>query len=1003
MFRLLAENVLDYAIFVVDPHRHILSWSKGAEHLLGFTEAEILGRQCDCFFTPEDVRAGVPQRELDEALRTGRGDDDRWHQRKDGTRFWASGAVTPLRDEGGRLRGFAKIMRDRTDLKRAQDELAASRKRLQALFDNTLDAVLLADDRGRYVDANAAACTLLGYGRDELLRLGVADVTPAANADAGRAAWAAFLRDGRQEGEFTVRRKDGATAVVEFRAVANAQPGLHLSVLRDVTERGRVRAALEQSEARLAGAQRIAGVGSWEVDWPTQRVRWSAETYRLLGVDPAAYEPTVEGYLALVPDEDRPAVLRARDAALAGAAAYRVDHRVVRPDGSVRWVSEQAEVEFGPGGPVRVFGTVLDVTDRVRAGEALRASEERLRTLSDNLPDGAVYQAVAAPGGGRRFAFISAGVERVFGVTPAEAAADAAALYGLVHEDDRDRLAAAEAAALRDNAPFDCEFRSRTRGGDVRWVHCRSAPRRLPTGETVWEGIVMDVTARRRSEREAQVHRDRLDLVVNSVDIGLWYCDLPFGELVWNAKVKEHFGLPPDADVTIDTFYDRLHPADRERTRGAIEASIRDRTGYDIEYRTVGPDGRERWVRAIGRTFYAPSGEPVSFDGVTVDVTQRVRQEEALKDADRRKDEFLATLAHELRNPLAPLRNGLQILRLSRGDAAAADRAMGMMDRQLGQMVHLVDDLLDVSRITRGKLHLRRDRVELAAVVRNAVEASRPLVEAAGHRLAVSLPPEPVHLDADPTRLAQVLSNLLTNAAKYTERGGDIRLAAERRGDGVVVSVRDTGIGIAAEHLPRLFEMFSQVDSALERSPGGLGIGLALVRGLVEMHGGTVEARSEGRGRGSEFVVRLPLPGDPPAGPARADDDSGPAAARPRRRVLVADDNRDAADSLAEMLRLFGHEVHAAHDGREAVEAAAWFRPEVALLDIGMPRLNGYEAARLIREQADRRRVVLVAVTGWGQEDDRRRGAEAGFDAHLTKPVAPADLDRLLTGLTPQG
>jgi PAS domain S-box-containing protein len=546
-------------------------------------------------------------------------------------------------------------------------------------------------------------------------------------------------------------------------------------------------------------------------------------------------------------------------------------------------VSEQAEVEFGPGGPVRVVGTVLDVTDRVRAGEALRASEERLRTLSDNLPDGAVYQTVATPDGGRRFAFISAGVERVFGVTAAEATADATALYGLVHEDDRERLAAAEAVALRDGGPFDCEFRSRTRSGEVRWVHCRSAPRRLPTGETVWEGIVMDVTARKRAE------------------------------------------------------------ADRERLVGQ------------------------------------------------------------LRDADRRKDEFLATLAHELRNPLAPLRNGLQILRLARGDAAAVDRSLGMMDRQLGQMVHLIDDLLDVSRITRGKLHLRRERIDLAAVVQNAVEASRPLVEAAAHRLTVALPSAPVYLDADPTRLAQVLANLLTNAAKYTERGGDIRLTAERRTGDVVVSVRDTGIGISPEHLPRLFEMFSQVDSALERSQGGLGIGLALVKGLVEMHGGTVEARSEGRGRGSEFVVRLPLPAETTAGPAHAANGDVGAAARPRRRILVADDNRDAADSLAEMLRLFGHEVHAAHDGREAVEAAGWFRPEGALLDIGMPRLNGYEAARLIRDQAWGESITLVAVTGWGQEDDRRRAAEAGFDVHLTKPVAPADLDRLLADLTPRG
>jgi signal transduction histidine kinase len=384
--------------------------------------------------------------------------------------------------------------------------------------------------------------------------------------------------------------------------------------------------------------------------------------------------------------------------------------------------------------------------------------------------------------------------------------------------------------------------------------------------------------------------------------------------------------------------------------------------------------------------------------GLELELQKRAEQ---LAEADRRKDAFLATLAHELRNPLAPLRNGFHILRLAGGDQATAGQVLGMMERQLGQMVHLIDDLLDVSRITRGKLRLRRERVDLAAVVQAAVEASRPLIEAPAHRFEVVLPPGPVWLDADPTRLAQVLSNLLTNAAKYTKAGGSIRLAAWRQGREVVVSVKDTGIGIAPEHLPRLFEMFSQVESALDRSQGGLGIGLSLVRGLVGMHGGFVEAHSEGVGKGSEFLVRLPVATGtvaPDAGVA------GGEAATPRRarRVLVADDNPDTGDSLAMMLRLGGHEVHTARDGQEAVAAAAWFRPDVALLDIGMPRLNGYEAARSIREHPGGGQVVLVAVTGWGQEEDRRRAAEAGFDHHLTKPADPADLERLLASLPPR-
>jgi PAS domain S-box-containing protein len=374
---------------------------------------------------------------------------------------------------------------------------------------------------------------------------------------------------------------------------------------------------------------------------------------------------------------------------------------------------------------------------------------------------------------------------------------------------------------------------------------------------------------------------------------------------------------------------------------------------------------------------------------------ERLRLLNQLREADQRKDEFLATLAHELRNPLAPVLNAVQVLRLKGSDQPEVRWSRDVIERQVEHMTRLIDDLLDISRITRNKLELRKQRIELAEVIHGAVESSRPAIEQYGHELTVTLPPDPAYLNGDLVRLAQVFLNLLSNAAKYTERGGRIWLNAERQGSDVVVRVKDTGVGIPAEKLPRLFEMFFQVDRSLERSQGGLGIGLSLVRRLVELHGGRVEARSEGAGKGSEFIVRLPILVEKPTAthePTR----NGVKEATTARRILVVDDKRDSADSLAMLLRLTGNEAYTAYDGVEGVEAAERFRPELVLLDIGMPRLNGYDACRRIREQPWGKTIVLVALTGWGQEEDRRRTVEAGFDAHMVKPVDPTALMKLL-------
>jgi signal transduction histidine kinase/ActR/RegA family two-component response regulator len=398
-------------------------------------------------------------------------------------------------------------------------------------------------------------------------------------------------------------------------------------------------------------------------------------------------------------------------------------------------------------------------------------------------------------------------------------------------------------------------------------------------------------------------------------------------------------------------------------------------------------DGTRVTVLAHANPIRDERGQLSGAVNVLVDITDRKRLEDALRDSERRKDEFLAILAHELRNPLAPLRNALELLKVDGRNGATVDYARGLMERQLDQIVRLVDDLTDVSRIARDKLVLRKERIELAAVVQSAVESTRPLIEALGHELAITIPTEPIWLMADRTRLAQVLSNLLNNAAKFTSRAGRIALGGMQEGNDAVVRIRDNGVGIPREMLPRIFELFTQDDRSLESSRGGLGIGLSLVRGLVEMHGGSVTAGSEGVGRGSEFVVRLPICRPPEyQGSNRSAEDRELAGAF-HYRILVVDDSRDAALSLAKLLSLLGNDVEVAHDGLGALELAEALQPEVVLLDIGLPKLNGYDTARAIRRQPWGKAIFLVAVSGWGQDDDKRRSLEAGFNLHMVKPV----------------
>jgi PAS domain S-box-containing protein len=516
------------------------------------------------------------------------------------------------------------------------------------------------------------------------------------------------------------------------------------------------------------------------------------------------------------------------------------------------------------------------------------------------------------------------------------------------------------------------------------------------TGHRARIVMVNDVTVRQRAEYALRKSEERLQLATRGAEVGVWEVDLQSGTGYWSRESVALIGSTRNSFTGAD-WLEAVHPDDRRMAAAAWQLAIDADVPYAVEFRaaTPGPDGTERVLMSRGQVKRDARGAPLSGVGILMDITARRRSEAALQDADRRKDEFLATLAHELRNPLAPVRNSLALLRIAGNDPAVRDRAVDMMNRQVDHMVRLVDDLLEVSRITRGKIELRKEPVDLRAAVGAAVETVTPLLEAAGHGLSVLLPSESLVIDADPFRLSQVISNLLNNAVKYTEFGGSIVLEARREDGWAVISVRDSGVGIPPEMLPRVFELFTQVDHTLGRSQGGLGIGLALVKQLVAMHGGEVLAASEGIGKGSEFRVRLPLASMREVRAPRAEDGRLAAVETPLR-VLVVDDNEDAAESLQMLLTLLGNEVKAVFDGFAAEAVVSDFRPEVVLLDIGLPGRDGYEVARRLRVQPGGDAILLVAVTGWGQAEDRRKSASAGFDAHVIKPVDPDAVAQLL-------
>jgi PAS domain S-box-containing protein len=527
-----------------------------------------------------------------------------------------------------------------------------------------------------------------------------------------------------------------------------------------------------------------------------------------------------------------------------------------------------------------------------------------------------------------------------------------------------------------------------------REVHVTSLPHRDASGITGCINLVEDISERAATTRALIASEARLRAAQAAARIGIYEYRPATGEVIIDEELQSLWKAMPDSRQ-FSRLLGLIHPEDQSYLQALFDQALGgDPEVFFGEVRVAENEGDERWLAVTGQAAIE-DGCPTRVIGTVQDVTERKRTMAALREADRRKDEFLATLAHELRNPLAPIRNAIQLLKLRGFDAATVTSARDLIDRQLTQMTRLIDDLLDVSRISRGRIDIRREPVELQLALGLALDGARPLIDLNDHRLAVKLADETLQVSGDLVRLSQIFTNLLNNAAKYTPAGGDIELILERQGQEAEVIVRDNGIGIPAGMAAAIFDMFVQVDTSFERSHGGLGIGLTLAQQLTLLHGGRIEARSAGVGHGSEFCVRPPLLPAEMASATASHEETGPAHPGDRK-VLIVDDNVDAAISLSLLLQTLGFSTRVAHDGREALATAPEFKPEVVVLDIGMPGLSGYDVARELRSRPGGSALRLVALTGWGHEEDKRMAREAGFDHHLTKPVS---IDELLARL----
>jgi PAS domain S-box-containing protein len=875
-----------------------------------------------------------------------------------------------------------------TTEKQTREKLCQREEEYRALFELSCVGQCQADSvNGRLVRVNRKLCEMTGYLAEELLERRISELIHPEDLKQTAALLQQLLRQEIPEisVETRLRCKDGSSVWCHLNVTLlgglAGQPGRITAMMRDITARKQTEQRLYEAEERMRLATRSAGVYAWDVDLLTGTIKYSENMAQAFGYEslPEKYY-SVQGATEVIHPDDRANVKQASQIAFGETGIFSAECRAEAAGSRYVWVQCNGTVmRDAYGQPVRFVGIVQNIDERKRAEQVLQASQERLRRAIQIETVGVVFFKTDGSITDANDAFL-----RMSGYTRGDVE------NGLVRWDrmtppewmPQSQRAVHEFNSMGRTIPYEKEY---IRKDGSRWWALFAATR-IAKDEGV--EFIIDITESKRAEENLRESEERFRTMADSSPVMIWVTDAAGRIEFVNRSYLEFFAISREQAAQLE-WSEIVHSDDREYLE-AFRTAVRDRKPLHARGRVKRYDGKWRWVSSRGNPRLGPGGEVTGYVGSSADVTELIESQQALREADRRKDEFLATLAHELRNPLAPIRHGLQILRLTKVTEPETEEIYGIMDRQVTQMVRLVDDLLEISRITRGQIELRKERVELAAVIRNAIEASKTLIDDFDHQLTISIAPEPLTVQADPVRLEQVISNLLNNAAKYTDRGGKIWITAQGESDRAVISIRDSGIGISREMMPRIFEMFTQAENSGSRTQGGLGIGLTLARTLVEMHGGQIEVHSEGPGKGSEFIVYLPLHLSAEREVTRTEPwQSGQLLPR---RVLVVDDNRDAADSLARLLNVVGAETRAVYSGANALQILETYRPAVLLVDIGMPDIDGYELARRVRQNPKYKDLKLVALTGWGQQEDRNRSHAAGFDFHLTKP---ADFDTL--------